>query len=171
MKKLIKCKLNVIVLLSLFAITSSCEDSILTLSDELSDSNLIEEIQNSQLLEIDYESLPPLSKSTIQNNYVPNGDAPNKSFESPSLGYKVNLVGQGRTVDVFFNSEGRELTRGNREDGGEDTEGDDDERNGDGDSGSSDEGDREDEGEDTEGDDDERDGDGDSGSSDGGNGG
>jgi len=169
MKKFIKSKikLNVLILLSIFTITSSCEDSMV---DELSDSNLIEQIQNSKLTEINFNSLPQLSKSTIQNNYVPNGDTPNKSFESPSLGYKVNLVGQGRTVDVFFNTEGRELNGGDREDGGEDNEGDDDERDGDGDSGNDNGGDRDDDGDDDDGDDDnDRDGDGDSGSGDGGN--
>lgn len=142
MKKFIKSKikLNVLILLSIFTITSSCEDSMV---DELSDSNLIEQIQNSKLTEINFNSLPQLSKSTIQNNYVPNGDTPNKSFESPSLGYKVNLVGQGRTVDVFFNTEGRELNGGDREDGGDDDDGDDDnDRDGDGDSGSGDGGNR-----------------------------
>ena len=156
-----------LVVISTLVVTISCQDLNSTIN-EPSDTNLIEQIENSKLTEINFNSLPSSSKSTIQNKYIPNGDTPNKSFESPSLGYKVNLVGQGRTVDVFFNTEGRELNGGDREDGGEDTEGDDDERSGDGDSGSDDGGDREDGGEDTEGDDNERSGDGDSGSDDGG---
>ena len=137
----LKIVLNVLMFFSIITITSSCDDSVDSMVD-LSDSNLIEQIQNSKLTEINFNSLPQLSQSTIQYNYVPNGDKPNKSFESPSLGYKVNLVGQERTVDVFFNTEGRELNGGDREDGREDTEGDDDERDGDGDSGSGDGGNR-----------------------------
>lgn len=142
MKNFIRSKIYMLLIITITVISCSKEDSVV---DDLTDSILIEQIQNSKLIEINFKSLPQPSKYTIQNSYVPNGDSPNKSFESPSLGYKVNLVGRGRTVDVFFNTEGRELMvdgdsgsdEGDREDGGEDTEGDDDERSGNGDSGSS----------------------------------
>jgi hypothetical protein len=112
MKKYFKNLTPVLILFSIMISIWSCEkDSIF-----LSDSDLIQQIQNSKLTEINFNSLPQLSKSIIVSNYVSNGDSPKTSFESPSLGYKVNLVGQGRKVDVFFNTEGREL---NGEDEGE----------------------------------------------------
>lgn len=112
MNKYLKNLTPVLILFSIMISIWSCEkDSIF-----LSDSDLIQQIQNSKLTEINFNSLPQLSKSTIVSNYVSNGDSPKTSFESPSLGYKVNLVGQGRKVDVFFNTEGREL---NGEDEGE----------------------------------------------------
>lgn len=115
MKKYLKIT-TVLILLSIITTISSCEK----VSSVSSDYDLIQQIKNSDLTDIDFTSLPQSSKSTIVRNYVSNGDSPNKSFESPSLGYKVNLVGQGRTVDVFFNTEGREL---NGEDEGEGDEG------------------------------------------------
>ena len=114
-----KIKLNIyLVLLSIITITSSCEDSMV---EDVSDSTLIEQIKNSDLTEISFNLLPESSQTNIQNSYIPFGDIPLKSFESPSLGYKVNLSGPGRTIDVFFNPEGRELNGEDREDGGEDS--------------------------------------------------
>ena len=114
-----KIKLNIyLVLLSIITITSSCEDSMV---EDVSDSTLIEQIKNSDLTEISFNLLPESSQTNIQNSYIPFGDIPLKSFESPSLGYKVNLSGPGRTIDVFFNTEGRELNGEDREDGGEDS--------------------------------------------------
>lgn len=108
-----KIKLNVyLVLLSIITITSSCEDSMV---EDVSDSTLIEQIKNSDLTEISFNLLPESSQTNIQNSYIPFGDIPLKSFESPSLGYKVNLSGPGRTIDVFFNTEGRELNGEDRE--------------------------------------------------------
>jgi len=101
----------IFLLFSIMISTWSCEkDSTiddLSVSNLLSDSDLIQQIKDSDLRVIDFTSLPESSKSTIVSNYVSNGDSPNTSFKSPSLGYKVNLVGQGRKVDVFFNMEGR----------------------------------------------------------------
>ncbi len=96
----LKIVLNVLMFFSIITITSSCDDSVDSMVD-LSDSNLIEQIQNSKLTEVNFNSLPQLSQSTIQYNYVPNGINQIKVWVS-SLGYKVNLVGQGRTVDVVF---------------------------------------------------------------------
>ena len=120
MKNYLKKFTTVLILLSIITTISSCEkDSTiddLSVSNLLSDSDLVQQIKNSDLTEINFNSLPQSSKSTIVRNYVSNGNSLNTSFESPSLGYKVNLVGQGRKVDVFFNTEGREL---NGEDEGE----------------------------------------------------
>lgn len=114
-----KIKLNIyLVLLSIITITSSCEDSMV---EDVSDSTLIAQIKNSDLTEISFNVLPESSQTNIQNSYIPFGDIPLKSFESPSLGYKVNLSGPGRTIDVFFNTEGRELNGEDREDRGEDS--------------------------------------------------
>ncbi|MBL6874072.1 MAG: hypothetical protein ISR02_01150, partial [Flavobacteriales bacterium] len=88
-----KIKLNIyLVLLSIITITSSCEDSMV---EDVSDSTLIEQIQNSDITEISFNLLPESSQTNIQNSYIPFGDIPLKSFESPSLGYKVNLSGPG----------------------------------------------------------------------------
>lgn len=120
MKNCLKKLTPIFLLFSIMISTWSCEkDSTiddLSVSNLLSDSDLIQQIKDSDLRVIDFTSLPESSKSTIVSNYVSNGDSPNTSFESPSLGYKVSLVGQGRKVDVFFNTEGREL---NGEDEGE----------------------------------------------------
>lgn len=120
MKNCFKKVTPIFLLFSIMMSTWSCEkDSTiddLSVSNLLSDSDLIQQIKDSDLRVIDFTSLPESSKSTIVSNYVSNGDSPNTSFESPSLGYKVNLVGQGRKIDVFFNTEGREL---NGEDEGE----------------------------------------------------
>ena len=127
MKRLIKSEsltnskilLTIFLFLSLMILMTSCEDSM---DDNLLDSTLIEQIKNSDLTEINFNTLPESSQSNIQNIYIPSGDIPMKSFESPSLGYKVNLLGQGRTIDVFFNTEGRELIDDRNDEGDDSSE-------------------------------------------------
>ena len=94
-----------LVLFSILSLTS-CDDST---DYQETPSSLIQQIKNSDLTKINFSSLPPTSQSTIQNNYIPNGEVPVQSYTSPSLGFMVNLIGQGGTSEAFFDVNGVQL--------------------------------------------------------------
>ena len=74
MKNYLKKFTTVLILLSIITTISSCETDDLSVSNLLSDSDLVQQIKNSDLTEINFNSLPQSSKSTIVMNYVSNGN-------------------------------------------------------------------------------------------------
>ncbi len=95
-----------------------CDFNPTSPSEQISDSEIIEMINNAEKIEISIDELPSQSQANLQQEYIDYESF--KNWRASGIGYLAELSGRGQRAgsfrEVYFNIDGRKLDHNNRED-------------------------------------------------------